>query len=362
MHYIPEIYDLKLISINNKYETEYFFPELIVQYGHNEIIKCDYSDPIFEDVYQQVLTTYEQEKDKKDIIVFGNLTGKPIGKYHYDLNGLEQDSNTVNIIDTKWGLYLKECLITILEFLTPDSKFKIDHFDIRKNKMMVYYLENGEKKVFPIICNQSANILTFKLSYLNGMAIPISGRIEINNSVVITWVTPNELIKGTIIYSFTPEENINIVTGRDETVSLKNNLNLEEEEKHMVNQYLELSELPEPSKLVKIGENSYMFLSLESLSQGYNLIVGHLIINENQIIIDYKEQFGLSSFEEYLFVPLDGYNAHVTINRQDASVIKRFMETEVCTSFYRNKVLNKCYRSLVNREEEEKCRLKQKKI
>ena len=69
------------------------------------------------------------------------------------------------------------------------------------------------------------------------------------------------------------------------------------------------------------------------------LVIDGEIYVSDEVYISYHEAYGLSSYEQYLFMPIDSYNVFCVLN--DKKCICKYLPAKVCTGEYKNKVIAK---------------------
>ncbi len=346
------IYDISFINL----QTEPY-PNLQVHYANGKKININYQDKDFSSILKKVYAVYTIEKEKHNIIVFGQFNEEVV---NYCLNsdtyiincGYLQDNSVVKkevLDDFIFSAYIKKIIADLIFLFTDQKDVTFGALRGFKNKYVLNYKVNGKKNTVSLILTVEGNTLTFNLSYIEGEVFPIEGEIEIKKgAVAINWQTgENEVIASTI-YSIDEEIEEDIIRSRDAVLDLKKDSNITEKEYELLKQYFSMCGLDFPDKIKKTTDNNYIFLTLEDNS---TLTSGHVTLKENKIIIHYQKQYGTTPYKQYLFLPRESYNMVVTIvpvDKENILAETYFEGTDKATGNYKNKYEGKYSYSLIN--------------
>ncbi|MCI9084418.1 MAG: hypothetical protein HFH46_02220 [Bacilli bacterium] len=312
-----DIKNLTFVHLYDKHEGN--FPILKIKYDEKELT-IDYTHPEFLDILMQV---WEEYQKNPNIIVFGKFDEEKvkkcmeIGNYQPNITHTQESSllnseKDINKIK-KYESYLKEIIKQIIE-LNGESEISFGNIHGHKNKFSIPCTINGKETFITFTCYFEKGALLFKTSYINNSVMPISGQIEFRNDrVFITWKSSDNELYGTIIHSIEEENEQTIQNSR---YSSKKNIDIviPDKEQKLVNFYLELSGLTIPEKLIKTTENTYLFLTIDYEEKNTcTLTYGHITIYPNRVIINSKKEYGVSSLQQYLFIPIEGYAIDTTI-------------------------------------------------
>lgn len=303
---LDKIHDISFIHLYNKYNTARYFPELVVKYDGIKI-KCDYTHPQFSDLLKCVYNLYLQNKD--NIIVFDNFDEEEINK-----------ALDVKMCDVKDGFVYDDTLRVkffsdyiwiivekIIHILKPDSELDFKSMTGFKNKYVLNYIIDGKDNWVTLLCNLTDDGLSFRFSYLEDEVIPICGEISRHyGALVLKYASLDKRINDSMVYVADDfgMENFDDIINNSARV----------EEKNIINGYLNIAGLKMCSKVSKVTSNSYLFFDyLNVLDDECQIISGQIYMNDNRVNILYEEKYGLSTFRQYLFMPLDSYSVFVTL-------------------------------------------------
>ena len=209
---ILEIKNLDLIyvfttsDIFTDNENKYVGVKIV--YDKNKTLSLDYKDKHFSQFIKTILDKYNKEKDKRKIILLGDLTKKLVNGSSFNLKE-NKDSNTNKLSffnasnkDVKQIYsYLKYALELIINTYKNYETFKIgDIKGFNKKYLIEIKIGNVIKKI-PIIIWNSNDIINFRIGIIDGTLLNVFGTIEnIGSKFEIKFNDKEEKIFGNVIF------------------------------------------------------------------------------------------------------------------------------------------------------------------
>lgn len=335
-----KIHDITFIHLYNKHNTESFFPELTIKYDGGKSITCDYTHPQFNKLLKYVYDLYVQ--NSSDIILFDDFSKERVNDalncgiwaFDDDLKLCEERQND-DLKLKMWSSYVWEVVQRIILKLKPDAKLCFKDCNSFKNKGVMGYTINGVEKELVFTFSLKEDEFNFKFSYLEDEVIPICASAHrYYGSLVLKYASTDGQVCDSLVYAvddFGLEEFM-----EDEVI----NNEISAEELDIVNYYLSLLGIDTSYKISKATSNNYLFLGYTD-EVGYEcFVISGQVYIDDEVLILYKEEYGLSTFKHYLFTPLDSYVSLVKFSLSDDTVLREreFLPGTITTGEYKNKL------------------------
>ena len=324
---ISEIKNLKLIYVFTtdsifKNESNKYVGAKVV-FGKNKTFSLDYTDKYFSLFIKKILERYHKEKDKRKIILLGDLTKKLISDSSFAIldkketkgtqkEGLPSYNTSDNEIKRYEG-FLKEVFETILTIYKNYEVLEINNINGFNNKFVLTYSIGPVKKQIPIIISKIEDgVLEFRLSYVDGSKIPVSGTLTHDGgNIDISWKSNDEKLTGTISYNSLEDMIERKVESDGETIIYDESKNtILEEDISLINFYFELCGLNIPSHILKTGNNTYLMSDEMTLNDDekellYSNISALLNISDDEVKIKYCVKNCFSKYNNQINTVLD---------------------------------------------------------
>lgn len=322
---ISEIKNLNLIYVFTtdniiKNNSEKYIGIKIV-YNDDKVFSLDYKSEYFESFVKRILSRYSKEKDKRDIILLGDLTKKIIGESSFDIieDKKEFSQPTGILVNPKknqikgYYKYLEKALKTILKTIKNYKVVNIDSIDGFNNKYVVNYsIGNIKKELYMLVFVNDDDTVDFRISSVDGTIVNISGSIKDNLSQVeINWYDDVNVLKGNIKYN----SNENIIEEKlykeDTPLISKESVDtLLEEDESIISFYTGLCNLNAPKNIMKIDDNCYLLSESKIIGEEkdgiiYNNLSCNISIFNDEVIIRHREKNGLNKYNGQIKVTLD---------------------------------------------------------
>lgn len=322
---ISEIKNLNAIYIFTtdsilKNNTEKYVGAKVV-YDKDKTFSLDYKSEYFSDFIKRILTRYNKEKNKRNIVLLGDLTKKLVNDSLFDIEEEKQVfvQPTSILVNSKKNevkrqeKYLKKVLKVIFKAIKNYDFVSIDSIDGFNHKYVVNYsIGNIKKQLHMLIFVKDEDNIDFRITNIDGDVVNINGTIEENLSIIkINWCDDVKNINGSIVYD-SKEKIIEEKLYKDmqPIVSREYFDTLLDEDENIISFYLDLCNLKILNNIMKIDDNCY-FLSDENVlgeddtSIFYKGLSCSINIYNDQVIIRYKEKNGISKYNEQIKVVLD---------------------------------------------------------
>ena len=324
---ISEIKNLKLIYVFTtdsifKNESNKYVGAKVV-FGKNQTFALDYTDKYFSLFIKKILERYHKEKDKRKIILLGDLTKKLISDSSFAILdkkktkgtqgvGLPSYNTSVNEVK-KYESFLKETFETIITIYKNYEVLEVNSITGFNNKFIVSYNIGPVKKQIPIIITKIEDgVLEFRLSHVDGSKVPVKGTLSHDGgNVDITWQTNDEKLKGTISYNALENTIERKVVSDGETIIYDENKNtMLEEDISIINFYFEQCELKAPRNILKISDDTYLLSEETTLNDDenellYSNVSALLKVSSDEVIIKYSNKNGFSKYNNQINTVLD---------------------------------------------------------
>jgi len=320
---IAEIKNLNLIYIFTtdsilKNNTEKYIGTKIV-YNKDQTITLDYKSPYFSKFIQKILSRYNKEKNKRNIILLGDLTKKIVQDSFFTIVEEKKDFNQVSsiLVNTKnnkvkgYGKYLEKVIKTILKSIMNYEIVSIESIDGFNYKYVVNYSIGNIKKQLFLLMFIKDNSIDFKISNIDGKNVNISGTIEDNfNNIELKWCEENNNIKGIIVYD-SKEKNITekLYKNEERIISKEYEDTMLEEDEKIISFYINICNLKQLENIMKIDDNCYFLSDNEVITEKegtvYNNISLMINILDDEVIIKQREKSGISKYNDEIKAVLE---------------------------------------------------------
>ncbi len=334
---IAEIKNLNLIyifatdSIFHEDENKYIGAKIV--FDQDKILAFDYKDAHFQAFIQKILDRYQKEKEKRKIILLGELTKKLMNDSSFaileeqSLEGVQEYGipalNTANRKIKEMEPYIAEVIKMILLFYKKYEVLQIEKIDGYHHKYMIYYKIGSIKKQMPILLSKrDENILDFKIKAVDDLVIPIKGEIvDEGGLATITWEQENENIKGQLIYN-TLDDSIErkVVHNGISVVYDETKDTILEEDMEFLNFYFGLCNLDLLNHKLKINNHSFLLAEEKIQDQTeeeilYTTIGAKISASKDATRIQYYNIQGFSKYHNKINVSLDQEIENITFSK-----------------------------------------------
>lgn len=361
---ISEIKNLNLIYI---FTTDNIFKDKTNKYvgakvvfENNRTLSLDYKDSHFENFLKKLIERYNKEKDKRNIILLGDLTKKIMNDEVFSSLGEEEKNkstfglslfNTKNFELKKYESYLCDTLEKILKITKSYEVVTIDKIDGYNNKFVVYYHVGSVKfEMRMIISFRDENHLDFQIGNVDGININIKGTIDNNlNNVTIYWESKMNNLSGKSVYDSINQTTEKKVLSNNQTIDYNDESEIIlDEDLSLVKFYLGLCGIVAPKNIIKTSNTNFMLGEEEIINHVktelfYKNIGCQLCISANEVIIRYQIKNALSKYNNQLMVALDKQLYEITFSKikidKDDYILVEKKSTNDFGSTYEYKVL-----------------------
>lgn len=332
---IAEIKNLDLVYIFTtdsilKDKTKEYVGAKIV-YDKDKVLSLDYKNKHFGLFLKKVLERYNKEKDKRNIILLGDLTKKIVQDSFFTIVEKEEEvvqSNGILVNAKKnqvkcFEKYLKQVLKMILKTIKKYEVVSIDKIDGFNYKYVVdYSVANIKKQLSMLIFVKEDGNLDFRISNIDGANVNISGTIEESfYNIKTNWYEENDNLKGSIIYN-SKEQIIQekLYKGDILVVNRETSDTLLTEDELLISFYLKLLNLKELNNVMKIDDNCYFLSNSNLLKNDEEGIIykneSYLIsIFDDEVIIKQNKKVGISKYNNQVKVLLDDILSEYTLKK-----------------------------------------------
>lgn len=362
---IAQIKNLRLIYIYKCNEelhlnkSPYF--GLRIAYDNNKTLDYNYKDEYFNEYLSKVISVYNKEKNIRKInfldeitkSIFEEIDSVPQIQFNTYIDSLQDyriTSFNNKITDISLIIpYIKDLILNFLYAVFQKETVEIISLKGFNNKFICECVVDDKEIVIPIILiKTSYNKFKFNFSYFNKGIINVEGNIDLyNNRVVSEWVNENKTLKGKNVYHLEEDKTEKYIEVFDEPIFYDNEINLiKEEEKNIINNYLNLFNIGELSNVTKLLNNSYVLKDEKVLDNNITLrksVIG--TFNSNIIQLLYRENYGIE--KNQIFISLDEEIINITakietINDKNVLIIeKSYIEGINTNGEYKKELVNK---------------------
>lgn len=332
---IAEIKNLNLIyifttdSILKDKMNEYVGAKIV--YDKDKVLSLDYKNKHFELFLKKVLERYNKEKDKRNIILLGDLTKKIVQDSFFTIVEKEKEvvQSTGILVNAKknqvkcFEKYLKQVLKMILKTIKKYEVVSIDKIDGFNYKYVVdYSVANIKKQLNMLIFVKEDGNIDFRISNIDGTNVNINGTIEDSfYNIKTNWYEENDNLKGSIIYN-SKEQLIEEKLYKSDTLVINRETSdtLLTEDELLISFYLKLLNLKELNNIMKIDDNCYFLSNSNLLKNDEEGIIykneSYLIsIFEDEVILKQNQKVGISKYNNQVRVLLDDILSEYTLKK-----------------------------------------------
>lgn len=350
---ISEIKNLNLIyvfttdSIFKKGSNKYVGARVVFE-NNTRSFALDYKDKHFQKFVKRILERYHKEKDKRKIILLGELTKHLISDSSFAVLEKAQNQglqtvglpsfNTSDREVKKQEPFLKEAMEMILKVYKNYEVLSIDSINGFNKKYVVNYSIGEIKKKMPIIISQREDgVFDFSLSRIEDKPLPISGTLTNDGGTVeITWKDETSNINGHILYDPTNDVVERKVTSNGQTIIYDEGKDtILEEDVSLIKFYFDLCEMQVPKKIVKVGDTSYLLAEETDLNEDdkeilYSNTSAQLDVLQDEVRIRYRVKNCFSKYNNQINTVLDQETEEVTFRKLDVDS-KKYILAEIKT-------------------------------
>ena len=332
---IAEIKNLNLIyifttdSILKDKMNEYVGAKIV--YDKDKVLSLDYKNKHFELFLKKVLERYNKEKDKRNIILLGDLTKKIVQDSFFTIVEKEKEvvQSTGILVNAKknqvkcFEKYLKQVLKMILKTIKKYEVVSIDKIDGFNYKYVVdYSVANIKKQLNMLIFVKEDGNIDFRISNIDGTNVNINGTIEDSfYNIKTNWYEENDNLKGSIIYN-SKEQLIEEKLYKGDTLVINRETSdtLLTEDELLISFYLKLFNLKELNNVMKIDDNCYFLSNSNLLKNDEEGVIykneSYLIsIFEDEVILKQNQKVGISKYNNQVRVLLDDILSEYTLKK-----------------------------------------------
>lgn len=348
---ISEIKNLNLIyvfttdSIFKKGSNKYVGARVVFE-NNTKSFALDYKDKHFQKFIKRILERYHKEKEKRKIILLGELTKHLISDSSFAVlekaqnQGLQTEGlpafNTSDREVKKQEPFLKEAMEMILKVYKNYEVLSVDSIDGFNKKYIVNYSIGSIKKKMPIIISQRDDgIIDFRLSRLEEKALPISGTLTNDGGKVeVKWSDEVSCIDGYLLYDPNNDVVERKVTSNGQTIIYDEGKDtLLEEDATLINFYFDLCEMQIPKKIVKVGDSSYLLAEETDLNDDdkeilYSNTSAQLDVLQDEVRISFRIKNCFSKYNNQINTVLDQEIEEVTFKKLDVDS-KKYIIAEI---------------------------------
>lgn len=331
---IAEIKNLNLIYIFTtdnilKNKTDKYVGVKVL-YDKDKTFSLDYKSEHFETFMKRILVRYNKEKNKKNIILLGDLTKKLVQDSFFALKEEKKESSQTSgiLVNSKkdnvkcYQKYLNRILKMILKAINNYEVVNIDSIDGFNHKYVVNYSVGNIRKQLYMLLFIDKDSLDFKISNIEGKNINLSGTLKDNfNSVEINFYEETENIKGSILYDAKEKVIVENLYKQDTPVIVRETEDtILDEDEALISFYMNLCNLEIPKNVMKIDDYCYLLTDGEILNKEedgvfYNNYSCKININEEEVIIKHKKKSGISKYDDQIKAVLEEVISELTLKK-----------------------------------------------
>lgn len=318
--------DSALRDDNNKYVGAK------VVYEKTKVLSVDYQEECFEKFIKKILERYQKEKDRRKIILLGDLTKRLVSDSSFAVLGEEKkdessqeglpsfntSSRDVRIVEN----YLQETLKVILGVLKKYETLKIEGIKGFNNRYVVRYMVGGSRKQCLMTLLRRDNGVDFRIGIIDGTSVDVTGQIVFAaNRVVINWESKKADAEGHLVYDSEQDTAEKKVTIGGITAFYDDNKDtILQEDIDLIKFYFDLCELEVPSNILKVDDGAFILSKVTNLNENdegvlFNNLSARVDFSEEEVRIIYENRNGLSKYNNQINVTLDQQVEEITIRR-----------------------------------------------
>lgn len=335
---ISEIKNLNLIyvfttdSIFKKGTNKYVGARVVFE-NNTRAFALDYKDKHFEKFIRRLLDRYNKEKDKRKIILLGELTKKLMSDSSFAVlekvqnEGVQTSGipsfNTSDRNVKEESPYLKQALEMILKIYKNYEVVEVDSITGFNKKFIVNYSVGSVKKTMPIVISRNGDgSLEFRLKRIDDIFAPISGTLLSDGGKVdIKWQSNDEDLQGFLLYDTQNGVVERKVTSNGQTIIYDENKDtLLEEDAALIKFYFDLCELEIPSHITKVDDTSFLLSQETTLNDDekeilYSNIGTQISVEEDEVRINYRVKNCFSKYNDQINTVLDEEKEEIIFKR-----------------------------------------------
>lgn len=336
---ISELKNINLIyvfatdSIFKKGSNKYVGAKVVFE--KNKMLSLNYQDEHFEKFIKRILDRYHKEKDKRKIILLGELTKKLINDSSFAIlekttkKGTQTEGipsfNTSHENIKKAEPFLKDVITSLLMVYKNYEVVNVDKIDGFNKKYMVEYSIGPVKKMMPMIISQRENgIIDFKIKIIDDVLAPITGSLKSDGGKTeISWQNEDEDLQGTLLYDAQNDVVERKITSNGQTIVYDESKDtLLEEDASLIKFYFDLCELPIPSHIIKVNDTTFLLSDENNLNDEedeilYNSIGAQINIGKDEVRISYRVKNCFSKYNNQINAVLDEECEEFTFKKVD---------------------------------------------
>lgn len=336
---ISELKNINLIyvfatdSIFKKGSNKYVGAKVVFE--KNKMLSLNYQDEHFEKFIKRILDRYHKEKDKRKIILLGELTKKLINDSSFAIlekttkKGTQTEGipsfNTSHENIKKAEPFLKDVITSLLMVYKNYEVVNVDKIDGFNKKYMVEYSIGPVKKMMPMIISQRENgIIDFKIKIIDDVLAPITGSLKSDGGKTeISWQNEDEDLQGTLLYDAQNDVVERKITSNGQTIVYDESKDtLLEEDVSLIKFYFDLCELPIPSHIIKVNDTTFLLSDENNLNDEedeilYNSIGAQINIGKDEVRISYRVKNCFSKYNNQINAVLDEECEEFTFKKID---------------------------------------------
>lgn len=292
-----------------------------VLYNKNKTLSLDYNSKYFEEFLKKILTRYNKEKDKRDIILLGDLTKQLVKDSFFTITEEKKDINQPAgiLVNPKkndimrYNKYLSKLIKVILKTIKNYDYVNIDSIDGFNNKYVVNYsIGNIKKQIYMLIFVKDDESIDFRITNIDGQNVNINGNITDEIEIVkINWNEEIQKYNGEITYN--SKENIIQEKLYKESQLIIYNEDFDtllDEDELIISFYMNLCNLKVPKKVMKVDDNCYLLSDINNIVEQSDEIFYknsgcQISVFDDQVIIKQREKHGLSKYDDQIKVVLE---------------------------------------------------------
>ena len=328
---ILEIKNLDLIyvfttsDIFTDNENKYVGVKIV--YDKNKTLSLDYKDKHFSQFIKTILEKYNKEKDKRKIILLGDLTKKLVNGSSFNLKE-NKDSNTNKLSffnasnkDVKQIYsYLKYALELIINTYKNYETFKIGDIKGFNKKYLIEIKIGNVIKEIPIIIWNSNDIINFRIGIIDGTLLNVFGTIEnLGSKFEIKFNDKEEKIFGNVIFdSITNSITKKIETEEETILYSEENSEIDYKDYEKINFYFDLFNLEQPKNILKVDSYNYLLgeetkdieKEKDVLFQNNGIMLN---INDDSVFLNFDKKYCLSKYNNVINTIIDEENINISL-------------------------------------------------
>lgn len=332
---IAEIKNLNLIYIfttdNILKNSSDKYVGVKVLYDKDKTFSLDYKSEYFETFMKRILSRYNKEKNKRNIILLGDLTKKLVQDSSFAL--IEENKDFVQpsgvLVNAKknqvkgYEKYLNRVIKMILKAIKNYDCVNIDSLDGFNYKYVVNYsVGNIKKQLYMLLFVREDGNLDFRISNIEGKNVNISGSLEDHfNSVIVNFYEDTQKLKGSILYDAKEKSVIESLYKDNKPLIIRETEDtILDEDESLISFYMNLCGLELPKNIMKIDDYCYLLTDGEVLNKEedgvfYNNFSCQINISKEDVIIKHRKKSGISKYDDQIKAVLEEVISEFTLKK-----------------------------------------------